>query len=770
VPIGSAMSDVKPSLESEPAPLGEALRPPSVRGGAPLLGAIIAVCLAVTMFLWFTLRAVESNRADEAHERLALVLSSDLQSQIESYIRSINGIAGSLSQTDDTSLGSEGTELLIASRFGRVLARNDLIVADSAVSEVALIGIDAQATTVLALFGTVDPAAFVGQPIQPDSPLSSLLETAASQMGPTSAPSDEIGVLFEDDTPGVVLVSPILNDDDSVAGFVVARLLVSTVVDAWADIPGGQLVALSVALGNTPVAATSIYSADQAPFGDPSRFDAGGVSWTISVADGGLEVSRAASWTALISGLVLAALAGFLGVAARRNAITLRRLRLVEHDSRHDPLTGLVNREGLTEALNNRILDRRTNNLVGVLLLDLDRLKVVNDSIGHSAGDEVLNAVADRLRHTMRDEDIVGRFGGDEFVVVSAGVPAIKDLVALADRILESLKEPAVLSDESSQMISASIGIAYVSNGDATAESLLRDADVAMYKAKEAGGSRYVVFDSELREQAVARLEVERELRRAIRTGQLVVHYQPIVDTETGGVDRLEALVRWQHPVRGMIPPGAFLSVAAESGLIVDVGEHVLRESCRQAALWSSAVGRPIMVAVNVAERQLIDSGLLELVKRVLAETGIDPGQLELELTEELIVEKLDARLTILRDLVDLGVNLSIDDFGTSRASLSQLKRLDMVSTLKIDRAFVIDVATDAVDRKIITAIVALADSMGMETVAEGVEDADQVSVLRALGIHKIQGFYFQKPAESGLMVKVLTTSFEVPEAAGELV
>ena len=291
-----------------------------------------------------------------------------------------------------------------------------------------------------------------------------------------------------------------------------------------------------------------------------------------------------------------------------------------------------------------------------------------------------------------------------------------------------------------------------------------------MYKAKEAGGSRYVVFDSELREQAVARLEVERELRRAIRTGQLVVHYQPIVDTETGGVDRLEALVRWQHPTRGMIPPGSFLSVAAESGLIVDVGEHVLRESCRQAALWSSAVGQPIMVSVNVAERQLIDSGLLELVERVLAETGIDPSQLELELSEELIVERLDSRLTILRDLVALGVKLAIDDFGTSRASLSQLKRLDMVSTLKIDRAFVIDVATDVVDRKIITAIVALADSMGMETIAEGVEDADQVAVLRALGVRRIQGFYFQRPAPSAKLVSVLTKPFEIPEPAGELV
>ncbi len=477
-------------------------------------------------------------------------------------------------------------------------------------------------------------------------------------------------------------------------------------------------------------------------------------------------VNHVGSWIALAVGVVLTILIAFLLATVRRNATTIERLEKIEHDARHDMLTGLVNRAGLSDELHQRIADRRTNNLVGVILLDLDRLKVVNDSIGHSAGDEVLNTVADRLRECVREEDIVGRFGGDEFVIISSGVPAISDLTNLADRILESLKEPATLSDESQQMISASIGIAYFSKGEATAEDLLRDADVAMYKAKEAGGSRYVVFDAELREEAVARLAVERDLRQAIRTGQLIVHYQPIIDVRDGSVDRLEALVRWQHPERGMIPPGAFLSVAAESGLIVDVGEHVLRESCRQAAFWSQTVGRPVMVSVNVAERQLIDAGLIDLVRRVLAETGISPSQLELELTEELIVERLDSRLTILRDLVDMGVKLAIDDFGTSRASLSQLKRLDMVDTLKIDRAFVIDVANDHVDRKIITAIVALADSIGMETIAEGVEEPEQVLVLRELGVHRIQGFYFHRPAPAAQIVPVLNKTFDVPQEA----
>ncbi len=483
----------------------------------------------------------------------------------------------------------------------------------------------------------------------------------------------------------------------------------------------------------------------------------------VRVSDG-LSVERSASWLVLFFGLALTGLAALFARTMRRHSLTLGRLERSEHDAKHDVLTGLLNRAGLTEALTDILSDRRGAALSGVLFLDLDRLKVVNDSIGHSAGDEVLSEVARRLALIIREDDIIGRFGGDEFVIVSTGVPAISDLTTLADRVLDALKEPAVLSDESSQMIAASIGIAFAARSEATAEDLLRDADLAMYRAKEAGGARYEVFDDEMRAQAVARLEVERELRRAIRTGQLIVHYQPIVDVRTGGVDRLEALVRWQHPVRGMIPPGAFLSVAAESGLIVDVGEHVLREACRQSALWTAAIGREVMVSVNVAERQLVDTSLVDTVRRVIGETGINPSQLELEITEELIVDRLDHRLTVLHELVAMGVQLAIDDFGTSRASLGQLKKLDMVNTLKIDRAFVIDVVNDVVDRKIITAIVALAESVGMEVVAEGVEDADQVSVLRQLGIDRIQGFYFQRPGPSENMASLLGKRFEVPE------
>ena len=320
-----------------------------------------------------------------------------------------------------------------------------------------------------------------------------------------------------------------------------------------------------------------------------------------------------------------------------------------------------------------------------------------------------------------------------------------------------------MLSDRGLQMMSASIGISWLAEGEGTAESMLRDADVAMYRAKDAGGNRWVVFDADLREQALARLEVERELRQAITEGQLVVHYQAIVSTADGTVDKLEALVRWQHPERGLIPPGQFLGVAAETGLIVDVGEHVLREACRQAARWTELAGRPISVSVNVAERQLIDPGLIKTVRNVLNETGLNAGQLELEITEELIIERLDHRLSILRQLARMGVLLSIDDFGTGRASLSQLRHLEMVHTLKVDRAFVENIATDETDQKILTAIVALAESVGMETVAEGVEDADQATRIKEQGVGLIQGFYFHRPTEAADIPAVLDKPFDLP-------
>ncbi len=721
---------------------------------SPALFVSIAAVVALSIAGWFFLRVVEGNEAEETAAELAVARAEVAEAEMLATLASVDAIA--------VAFGAEAD--VDPDRLASLAARAKLTGDGSAITELASIEVVGDDFVTRSSVGAVDPEAMEGQAIQRSANMDELLSRAEEQGLLAVAPAqilDTVEQIFEADVAPVLLIAPVRNGNDSVTSFILA------LYDVEIDLPLGVGL-FEVSLNGTTVVANDGSTPELVA--NAGAFESAQSEWSILVGPiDGVAVHRG-SWILLLSGVLVAGGMSVVARAMQASRAKAERIELIEFDARHDPLTGLTNRKGLTDELDACLGDRRTNNLVGVLLLDLDRLKVVNDSIGHSAGDEVLAAVADRLRQSVREGDTVGRFGGDEFIVVSSGVPAIRDLTLLADRILESLKEPAVLSDESSQMISASIGIAFVTGGEGDAESLLRDADVAMYKAKEAGGGRYVVFDAELREQAVARLEVERELRRAIRTGQLHVYYQPIVDSNTGSVDRLEALVRWEHPVRGMMSPGAFLSVAAESGLIVDVGEHVLRESCRQAAAWSTAVGHPVMVSVNVAERQLIDSGLLELVQRVLAETGLDPSQLELELSEEIIVERLDSRLTILYELVDLGVKLAIDDFGTSRASLSQLKRLDMVSTLKIDRAFVVDVATEAVDRKIVTAIVALAHSMGMETVAEGVEEAAQIAVLRSLGITLFQGFYFHRPAPGAQVAMALTKPFEVPEAADHFV
>ncbi|MEM9652841.1 MAG: EAL domain-containing protein [Actinomycetota bacterium] len=449
----------------------------------------------------------------------------------------------------------------------------------------------------------------------------------------------------------------------------------------------------------------------------------------------------------LVAGVLLSLTMAVLARSIRDHLDTRAYLDRITKESSFDELTGLLNRKGISADIERRLATRKPNQLVGVLFCDLDRLKVVNDSLGHGAGDEVLQVAAKRLSTLVRSTDTLGRFGGDEFVIVSSSLPTVRDLEILAARVNDALNKPTVLQDGSAQVVSGSIGIASVAGSDrASPDELLRDADAAMYRAKEEGGGRASVFDASMREQAVNRLELEQELRRGIREGQIEVHYQPIVDRGETVPSRFEALIRWNHPERGMVYPSDFLSIAAESQLIVELGELVLTEACHQAVRWSEEFGRPIHMAVNIAERQLMDLSLIETVTRVLARTGLLPRQLELEITEELIMERIDHSLLVLRQLDLLGVRLAIDDFGTSQASLSQLKKLAMVSTLKIDRLFVEGLATDEVDRKIVAAIVALAKSVGMSVVAEGVETVEQVKILTELGVDHLQGFLFARP------------------------
>lgn len=492
----------------------------------------------------------------------------------------------------------------------------------------------------------------------------------------------------------------------------------------------------------------------------------------------GLERSDGAghvgSTLVLVIGAALTLTLGILVQAFERLGKLDDELRHIAHDGDIDPLTGMMGRTALAVDLERRLTELSDEALVGVLFCDLDRLKVVNDSFGHHAGDEVLRVAADRLRRVLRSDDSIGRFGGDKFVIATSGIRTPRDLEVLADRLVGILAQPTAVADTPTQIVSGSVGIAWLSAGDpeyrgktaaATAAELLRDADSAMQSAKREGGGRYAVFDPSVRAHAVARLELEQDLRRGIESDELVVHYQPVIDVVTGIAHRYEALVRWNHPVRGMVHPADFLSVAAESSLIVDLGIIVLHRACHQAVGWSGATGRPITVSVNLAERQLLDPGLVGSVTQALAESGLPAHQLELEITEELIMDRLDRTLLVLRQLELAGVRLVIDDFGTSQASLARLERLAMVSTLKIDRVFVEGVANESIDRRVVNAIVSQAADIGMSIVAEGVEQPAQAEILRDLGVHYQQGFLHQRPGPPEVMAAHLDRLRDAPDS-----
>ncbi len=763
---------------------------------APVAMAVALMGVLLTLVAFFGVRALEDSRAEVAYERTVLDQTTNAQSRLANNIRLADSLATFLTNGGPIPSSSVFDNYFLGTKLFETGSDLDGVVYAAKVDDVegfaALKEREiarendrfnfqfnplAQPTggyVITRAFGAADREARMGDllqsgmtgAVQEATETGSTvfrLDTQAQNLFPITDPGFSEDEGFRS-VNGLVLVTPVLTSgtDPVVRGALITRLNLGALLAGVQD--GDTSVGLEIMLNDRPVATT--VSADErgTVLGEPAKFTQNDA--TIFAVQGyrvAYQIPRNQSSAVLTGGLALSFVLAWVGRATREHALTLGRLERSEHDARHDPLTGLLNRAGLTIGLSRRVEARKPPEMVGVLFLDLDRLKIINDSIGHTAGDEVLAVVANRLREVTEPDDVIGRFGGDEFVIVPAQARAVRDLTRIADAIIEALSEACVLSDSSLQMISASIGIAWIADGEATAESMLRDADVAMYQAKDSGGNSWVVFDAELREQALHRLEVERELRRAIAEGQLVVHYQPIVSTTDGSVNKLEALVRWKHPVRGLIPPGQFLTVAEETGLIVAVGEHVLREACRQAARWSAICGRSISVSVNVAERQLIDPALVKTVRTVLNEAGLNASQLELEITEELIVERLDRRLTVLRQLSRMGVKLAIDDFGTGRASLSQLRHLDMVDTLKVDRAFVENVATNETDQKILTAIVALAKSVGMETVAEGVEDADQATQIRAQGLDFIQGFFFHRPSDAAAILDVLRTPFPLP-------
>jgi diguanylate cyclase (GGDEF)-like protein/PAS domain S-box-containing protein len=419
------------------------------------------------------------------------------------------------------------------------------------------------------------------------------------------------------------------------------------------------------------------------------------------------------------------------------------------HQALHDPLTGLANRalllDHVTRALARRRVPGASPHPPALLFIDLDRFKLVNDSLGHRAGDRLLVAVAERLAALVRPSDLISRLGGDEFVVVIDSVDDPAELVRVAERIKQELAVPMEVGGNE-VVTTGSIGIAVPTAETADAEGLLRDADAAMYLAKANGRNRFEIFDTFLRTQATEKLQMESALRRSLDAGAFEVHYQPELDLGTGEVVGFEALVRWNHPTEGRLAAWAFIELAEETGIILELGEWVLREACRQAGEWRRE--RPdqhLTLRVNLSGRQFAQANLVEQVVGALDAAQIEPSSLCLEITETALMEDPAKGLRVLNDLRALGISLAIDDFGTGYSSLAYLKRFP-VDVLKIDRSFVDGLGDDPDDTAIATAIISLARSMGLRVVAEGVETRRQLDELRRLGCDHAQGFLFAKP------------------------
>ncbi|MGA7514544.1 MAG: EAL domain-containing protein, partial [Candidatus Sulfotelmatobacter sp.] len=411
----------------------------------------------------------------------------------------------------------------------------------------------------------------------------------------------------------------------------------------------------------------------------------------------------------------------------------------------YDALTGLPNRSLLQDRLAGAIASaRRRNEKVALLFLDLDRFKNVNDSLGHTAGDLLLQEVAERLRRFGREQDTVARLGGDEFLIILNSVKDISDAAVAADRLVKSLTAGFVIQDHP-LTISCSLGISIFPEHGADGETLIKNADAAMYCAKEKGRNNFQFFTKNMNAQVVERLTLENSLRLALDRKELFLVYQPQMDIGSGKITGLEALLRWQHPELGLVPPDKFIRIAENSGLIRPIGEWVLRTACSQARQWQDEGLDAVSVAVNVSAVQFRQEDFCEVIRRVLRETRLAPRYLELELTEGLLLANADVMLSVIEELNAMGLTLAIDDFGTGYSNFGYLKQF-RVSKLKIDRSFVRDVAVNPDDAAITTAIISMARSLNLKVIAEGVEDEAQMSFLRAHQCDEIQGYYFSKP------------------------
>jgi diguanylate cyclase (GGDEF)-like protein/PAS domain S-box-containing protein len=417
----------------------------------------------------------------------------------------------------------------------------------------------------------------------------------------------------------------------------------------------------------------------------------------------------------------------------------------MSHLAQHDGLTDLPNRVLLNDRLSQAIaLGRRHQQRLAVLFLDLDRFKHINDSLGHDFGDRVLRIVAQRLLHCVRSSDTVSRQGGDEFVIVLSEIAHALDAEVCATKILTALSAPFYI-DQHELYITASIGIATYPDDGREADGLLKHADLAMHHAKSQGSNNYQFFEASMNARAAERQSLENGLRHAIERHEFVLHYQSKIDLASGAIIGVEALLRWAHPERGLILPGQFMAIAEGSGLIVPIGRWVLNEACAHTRAWRDAGLPALRLAINTSAVELRTKGFVTGVHTTLTQAGLEPGDLELELTETFLLQDVDSTTRVLGELKDVGVQLALDDFGTGYASLSHLRRFP-IDSLKIDRSFVRDITMDSADASIVRAVIGMGNSLGMQVVAEGVETAEQFHFLRQQGCPEGQGYYFSQP------------------------
>jgi diguanylate cyclase (GGDEF)-like protein/PAS domain S-box-containing protein len=449
-----------------------------------------------------------------------------------------------------------------------------------------------------------------------------------------------------------------------------------------------------------------------------------------------------------------------IGYEGTAEDITERRLYQVriEHQANYDTLTGLANRSLLQDRLQQALLTAASSGRrIAVAFVDLDRFKFINDSLGHHVGDELLKAVAGRLKSCVRDCDTVARLGGDEFVLLINGHTGPEYVRQLMDKMLASVAQPWII-EQGEFLVSCSIGVALHPEDGEEALTLLKHADSAMYRAKDSGRNNFQFFTRELNALMTEQLELETHLRRALERNQFVLRYQPRVNLVNGQIVGAEALLRWRIPQRGTIPPLRFIALAEETGLIVPIGKWVLQTACAQNKAWQDAGVAPIVVSVNVSPRQFRHESLVQTVAEALASTGLEPRYLELELTESMVMHDAPQLVAMLDELKELGVKIAVDDFGTGYSSLSYLKRFP-VDRLKVDRSFVEHMTTEADDATIVRAIIALGHNLGLKVVAEGVETAQQARALRAYQCDEAQGFMFARAVSARDLPRLITRS-----------